>query len=224
MDLPKPNTTAPDGSPIKLYRLLKPAGEPEIIQSVLRPGSSILELGCGVGRITQPLLEAGYDVVPVDNSPEMLKTVACDKKVQADIETLKLGKEFDAALLMSHFINVPDDALRTEMLETCRRHLAPDGVVIVQRHDPLWLANAAVGFLGDRAGVPTYLDHVERRGKEIDMTIRWEAGDQTWTQSFATRNINGEELDRALQSAGLKFDRWLDLKETWFTARRKSSR
>ena len=127
MDLPKPNTTAPDGSPIKLYRLLKPAGEPEIVQSVLRPGSSILELGCGVGRITHPLLAAGFDVVPVDNSPEMLKSVECEKKLQADIETLNLHRKFDAVLLMSHFINVPDDALRAALLMTCHRHLAPEG-------------------------------------------------------------------------------------------------
>ena len=61
--------------------------------------------------------------------------------------------------------------------------------------------------------MPTYLDHVERRGEETDMTIRWEAGDQTWGQLFTTKNIDGEELDRALQSADLQFDRWLDLKE-----------
>jgi hypothetical protein len=43
--------TAPDGSPVPLYLRLRPAGESELISSVLRPGASVLELGCGPGRI-----------------------------------------------------------------------------------------------------------------------------------------------------------------------------
>ena len=33
----------------------------------------ILELGCGTGRITLPLAEIGFEVVRLDNQPEMLR-------------------------------------------------------------------------------------------------------------------------------------------------------
>jgi SAM-dependent methyltransferase len=168
-----------DGSPVELYRLLKPLGEPELIQVALSPGSSILELGCGVGRITHPLLQMGFNVVAVDNSPDMLEFVEGAEKVAADIETLNLEREFDAVLLMSHFVNVPDASLRESLLATCRRHLAPHGVAIIQRHDPNWLESAEVGFVGDRTGVDAFLDSVIRRGAEVEMTIRWEAGGKT---------------------------------------------
>ncbi len=38
-------------------------------------GASILELGCGAGRVTHPLVALGHPVVAVDESPEMLAHV-----------------------------------------------------------------------------------------------------------------------------------------------------
>src|ERR1700731_4798364 len=35
----------------------------------LKPGASILELGCGSGRDTVEMLRLGYDVTPTDGSP-----------------------------------------------------------------------------------------------------------------------------------------------------------
>lgn len=40
-----------------------------------RAGGRVLELGCGTGRITRPLAEAGVDIVGVDRSAEMLARV-----------------------------------------------------------------------------------------------------------------------------------------------------
>ena len=96
-----PGAWTADGSPVELYRLLKTQGEPEIIGKALPPGASVLELGCGVGRITHPLRKMGFTVVPVDNSPEMLQFVEEPEKVLADIETLDLGREFDAVRIGS---------------------------------------------------------------------------------------------------------------------------
>jgi SAM-dependent methyltransferase len=39
--------------------------------SLLKPGATILELGCGSGRDTIEMLRQGYDVTPTDGSPEM---------------------------------------------------------------------------------------------------------------------------------------------------------
>src|SRR5690554_5357898 len=41
-------------------------------------GGKVLDIGCGTGRVTLPLLKAGIDVVGLDNSAAMLK-IARDK-------------------------------------------------------------------------------------------------------------------------------------------------
>ncbi len=45
---------------------------PFIMAQAGAPPATILELGCGTGRLALPLLKAGHYVVGVDNSPEML--------------------------------------------------------------------------------------------------------------------------------------------------------
>ena len=43
----------------------------------------VLELGCGTGSMTERLAEAGYDMIGVDNSADMLE-IALDKREKAD--------------------------------------------------------------------------------------------------------------------------------------------
>jgi hypothetical protein len=59
-------TTAPDGSPFDLYLRLPSFGEAEQIQGLVPPGASVLELGCGVGRVTHELVRLGH---PVTRAP-----------------------------------------------------------------------------------------------------------------------------------------------------------
>ncbi|WP_163508863.1 class I SAM-dependent methyltransferase [Fodinicola acaciae] len=66
----------PDGCAVDLYAQLPPAGEPEIVHAAIPPGGSVLELGCGTGRILRPLAAMGHDVVGVDESAEMLSHAA----------------------------------------------------------------------------------------------------------------------------------------------------
>jgi SAM-dependent methyltransferase len=80
-----------DGCSVDLYLKLPYGGEVELFRSCIPGESSVIELGCGVGRITRELLARGYRVTAVDNSPEMLAHVpsqAC--KICSDIETLAL--------------------------------------------------------------------------------------------------------------------------------------
>jgi 2-polyprenyl-3-methyl-5-hydroxy-6-metoxy-1,4-benzoquinol methylase len=42
-----------DGCAVEVYLLLPPLGEPELIADAVPAGASILDLGCGVGRIAR---------------------------------------------------------------------------------------------------------------------------------------------------------------------------
>ncbi len=81
--------------------MLPDFGEPAIVHEAAGPGASILELGCGAGRVTHPLIALGHPVVAVDESPEMLAHVRGAETVCARIQDLSLGRRFGAVLLAS---------------------------------------------------------------------------------------------------------------------------
>lgn len=63
-----------------------------------RPGERILDLGCGDGRLTAKLAEAGCEVVAVDSSPEQItaaREAGLDGRV-VDGAALPFDAEFDA--------------------------------------------------------------------------------------------------------------------------------
>jgi 2-polyprenyl-3-methyl-5-hydroxy-6-metoxy-1,4-benzoquinol methylase len=121
-----------DGSPVDMCVRMPTFGEPEIVHDAIPAGAEILELGSGAGRMTHRLLELGHPVTAVDNSAEMLAHVRGAETVLSEIEGLDLGRRFACVLLASHLIDT-DESERTPFLETCVRHVAPEGVVLFQR-------------------------------------------------------------------------------------------
>jgi Methyltransferase domain len=51
----------------------------------------VLDLGCGTGRLAEPLARLGHPVTGVDNSPQMLAALRHAAGVCAEITTLQLG-------------------------------------------------------------------------------------------------------------------------------------
>jgi SAM-dependent methyltransferase len=161
----------------------------------------------------------GYDVIAVDNSDDMLAFVKDAKTVKSNIETLDLGREFDAVLLMSHLINFPDVSVRRALLATCRRHVAPHGIVIIQQHDPKWLDGIQVGFLGAMDGIEAFVDSVLHNESTVGITMRWRTEKDTWTQSFVAQRLDDREIKRCLGEVELEIESWLDDRRTWLSAR-----
>ena len=139
---------APDGSPVQIYAALPTEPELSRVRSLLAPGARILDLGCGTGRIANPLAAEGYAVVAVDNSESMLARVVGAEIVLADVQTLNLGRQFDVVLALSHLINDPDRSRRSNLLRVCRKHLAEEGVVLVERYRPDWVPSDSAGASG----------------------------------------------------------------------------
>jgi SAM-dependent methyltransferase len=202
---------APDGSPVEVYARLPELGEGEIVASVLPAGASLLELGCGTGRITRQLVRLGYRVTAVDESAEMLAHVRDAETIRAQIEGLDLGRRFDAVLLASNLITAEPEQRRA-FLDTCRRHAD----VAVCEGLPLgWSPEDGDTVLGE---VVSRL-HVES-GKDglVRGEMEYESEGETWRHSFEMRAFADEaELSAALAEAGLRLERWLDAR--WFTAR-----
>lgn len=167
-----PGGQRPDGSSVDLHLRLPCRGEFDVIgPSII--GEELLELGCGVGRLTRPLLERGYRVTAVDNSPEMLKHLpVAARRVCSDIEALELGENFDTVPLASSLIDSPSFARRSALLAACRRHLRAGGVLVFERHDPEWLTSAAAGRAGAIGDVEIHIDRIVRRADHVEMSVR----------------------------------------------------
>jgi SAM-dependent methyltransferase len=208
----------PDGCAVDFYARMTEMGEPAIVHDAIRPGASVLELGCGTGRITHSLAALGHPVVAVDESPEMLAYVQDAETVCARIEDLALGRRFDAVLLASHLINTDDIAVRAAFLNACRRHVAHDGAVIIQQHAPEWFA-AAADAENVRDGMVFRMRDVSRPAPGlVSATVEYEDGHQVWTQTFTARRLDDAEMAAALAGAGLRLDRYLTDDHGWLRA------
>lgn len=204
---------APDGSPVELYALLPDLGEGDRVAQAVPAGSSILELGCGTGRITRQLVRLGYPVTAVDESPEMLRYVENAETICARIEELDLGRRFDAALLASNLVNV-SAGQRGSFLETCRRHA---DLVVVEGLPIGWMPEEGDRQLGD-ATARLRIERIEDRG--VHGNVEYTVGGRSWRHSFTMRGFaDHNELDAVLEEAGLRPERWLDGKGgRWFVA------
>jgi 2-polyprenyl-3-methyl-5-hydroxy-6-metoxy-1,4-benzoquinol methylase len=204
---------------VEFWKLLSAGAEPSLIASAVPPGGSILELGAGVGRITHPLLELGYNVTAVDNSSEMLAEIRGGTTVLSDIEDLALSTRFDAVLLGSFLIHAPVPGARAALLGVCRRHIKPSGVVLVQHYREGWLASVEAGFLGEKDGIKTFVDEVAHDGGFVRMTLRNETAHGTWLQTFTTEILSRSQLGDALAHTGLSVERHIDEDSSWLLAR-----
>lgn len=108
---------------------------------------SILELGCGTGRLTIPLALHGFDVTGIDIEESMLARArekaaqvgANVEWVQGDVRSFDLGKQFDAVLFP---VNSLSHMLDSKSIEAClacvRKHLTDNGRFIFQVFNPLF--------------------------------------------------------------------------------------
>ncbi|MCF2527709.1 class I SAM-dependent methyltransferase [Yinghuangia soli] len=211
-----PGAITPDGCAVEFYSRLPPMGEPEIVHAAVPPGASVLELGCGTGRILRPLAALGHPVFGVDESAAMLARADDLPTACARIESADLGRAFDAVLLASTMVNA-EPAQRRAFLAACRRHLAPGGVVVVQQTNPDWFATVTPDAL-EHDGIRRVVREVRRPGPQVEVVVDYHVGDLTWTHEFSRYPVDAEELAADLASAGLAFGRHLSPDLTWFTA------
>jgi SAM-dependent methyltransferase len=211
-----PGEITPDGCAVDFYALLPAMGEAAVVHAAVPAGASILELGCGTGRILRPLAELGHPVLGVDESAAMLARADGLPTVCSAIETLRLDRTFGAVLLASTMINTNPEQRRA-FLATCRRHVSPDGVVVIQQTAPAWFRGGEPSQ-PEVEGIRRVVKTMHRTERYIDVEVEYHVGDRTWTHAFRPHQISAQELTTDLASAGLEFGRWLTDNQAWFTA------
>lgn len=210
-----PGAITPDGCAVELYTRLPVGDAPDVISAAVPTGARILELGCGVGRMTHPLLERGFTVTAVDESAQMLERVRGARTIRSTIEDLDLGETFDVVLLASFLVHTGDSEERQALLRTCARHVAKDGCVLVQREGADYHSNVPRERF-DPSGFTLRIASSEPVGDGVNsVRAEYEFPDATWTQTFLARPLTKEQFEEALAEAGLEVDNYLTEDGIW---------
>jgi SAM-dependent methyltransferase len=122
--------------------------------ALIRPGGTVLDLGCGPGKpIAAYLMTRGFAICGVDSAPTMIslcgKDFPAQKWIVADMRNLALGRRFDGITAWDSFFHLSFDAQRA-MFPIFAAHAAPGALLLFTsgpRH------GEAIGQLG---GEPLY--------------------------------------------------------------------
>jgi len=107
-------------------------GEADFVQR-LGP-ASVLDAGCGTGRVGRELARRGIDVAGVDLDPEMLATAR--RKAPgvawhlADLATVDLERTFDAIIMAGNVMIFLAPGTEGAVVANMARHLSPGGVLV----------------------------------------------------------------------------------------------
>lgn len=128
-------------------------------------GDPILELGCGTGRITMELAEAGKRITGLDLSERMLERAVKKRArllvearervhlVQGDMTRFDLGEKFRLIIIpFRPFQHLLEAQQQIDCLGCVRKHLAPGGKLVLdvfqtdaeRIHDPIHMREALV--------------------------------------------------------------------------------
>lgn len=107
----------------------------EIIKKHLSGAVSVLDLGCGTGRLDFALADIGYEICGVDISDEMLVAARSRQSslnfLSGDIRVVRLNRKFDVVVSLFHVMSYQitnEDLLAA--LASAIEHLNPGGLFI----------------------------------------------------------------------------------------------
>ncbi|MET7962321.1 class I SAM-dependent methyltransferase [Micromonospora zamorensis] len=116
------------------------AGEARLVDTLVAPGSRILDAGSGTGRVGAALAERGHTVVGVDADPALVAAARADYPgptwlvadlAELDLPALGEAEPFDAAVLAGNVLAFVAVGTEPEVLRRIAAHLRPDGVLTV---------------------------------------------------------------------------------------------
>ncbi|MBE6854978.1 MAG: class I SAM-dependent methyltransferase [Ruminococcus sp.] len=191
-------------------------------------GKVLLDLACGTGNISEAMARLGYDVLGVDNSPEMLGC-ALDKKFDSglpiqyvcqDIRNLDMYGTFDVTLCildsLNHLDGLSDIQAVFSRVSECSE---PDALFIFDMNT-LYKHESVLGnnvFVYETDAVYCVWSN-EYTAPDVEITLdffekHFDGEGEVYhrsTEQFTERAYPVEEIDRALEEAGFTLITHLD--------------
>ncbi len=119
------------------------------------PPRSVLDAGCGAGRVARRLHRRSVDVVGADLDADLLARAKARNPsiawVQCDLAELDLGRTFDCVALVGNVLPYARPQVRAGIIAACARHIEPGGRLIIGANlNPSWpTPSDLVGWMTD---------------------------------------------------------------------------
>lgn len=95
---------------------------------------SVLDAGCGTGRVAAELARRGVAVVGVDVDPSMIEAARRRAPelewIEADLCQLDLGRRFDVVVLAGNVPLFTPPGTQAALVAACAGHVAPGGAMV----------------------------------------------------------------------------------------------
>jgi SAM-dependent methyltransferase len=109
-----------------------------VVDGLLAPGSSILDVGAGTGRLAIPLSERGYGITAIDASKTMLDvlrskdTASLIHTIHSRLQDLALKDQFDfVCCVFSVFCYITTEGELDAAIDAICRHTKPSGKILI---------------------------------------------------------------------------------------------
>ena len=187
----------------------------------------VLDLGCGTGTLTELLCQKGYDMIGVDNSPQMLE-IAMEKREESgsgilyllqDMRELELYSTVGTVLSVCDSLNYLLE--EKELLQVFRlvdNYLYPGGLFLFD-FNTVYKYSQVIGDAviaenrEDCSFIWENYYHEEEEINEYDLTVFvQEEGDRfrRFTENHFQRGYTPETMRRLVEQAGMRLLRLLD--------------
>lgn len=182
----------------------------------------VLELGCGTGSVTEQLAAAGYDMIGVDLSEDMLQ-IAIQKRERSGRDILYLlqdMREFELYGTVKAVVSICDslnylteDEDLVQVFSLVNNYLDPGGVFIFDLNTEYKyqeiLGQSTIAEDREESSFIWENNYEEEdRINEYDLTlfIKEESGlYRKYQETHFQRAYSMEEIQRAIQEAGMEF-------------------
>ena len=150
---------------------------PFYVEQAIASGGPVLELGCGTGRVSVPVAQAGVEIVGIDASPGLIEvakrkartagiTERCTFHV-GDMREVNLRHRFPLGIMpFRSFQSMLSVADQQSALERVQEHLAPGGRLVLD----IWAPD--VHTLADDGAAPSHFRDVPDQATGHTLVLR----------------------------------------------------